>query len=184
VFVLTLGNTGSVDLFWGMVDTANVTWAALAPPAGLIVPGSSSTVEMTLRSAGLTPGSVHTTQLLLISNDGTRATIPFPVTLRVDDGTGTGPGTNAIPGAFRLYQNYPNPFNPATSIRIDLPREAEVSLVVYDLLGQEVDILARGRFAPGVHTIRWDAGNLPTGVYVCRFRGGDWSESKRLLLLK
>jgi hypothetical protein len=107
----------------------------------------------------------------------------LPVTVLVDDGTGVGTG-GFLPQAFRMYQNYPNPFNPVTSIRFDIPREGDISLVVYDLLGREVGVLARGRFTPGVHTIRWDAGNLPSGVYICRFTGGDRSESKRLLLLK
>jgi carboxypeptidase T len=183
VFALVIGNTGSADLYWGLVDTANVPWVSVAQPAGQLPPGSFTTVDITLRSTGLTPGMLYTTQLLLISNDGTRATIPLPVTVLVDDGTGVGAG-GILPQAFRMYQNYPNPFNPVTSIRFDVPREGEISLVVYDLLGREVGVLARGRFTPGVHTIRWDAGNLPSGVYICRFTGGGRSESKRLLLLK
>jgi hypothetical protein len=183
VFALAIGNTGTADLFWGIVDTANVSWVSVAPPAGQLPPGSFTTVDITLRSAGLANRTLSTTQLLLISNDGTRTTIPFPVSLLVDDGTGVGPG-GALPLAFRMYQNYPNPFNPATSIRIDVPREEELTLVVYDLLGREMAVLAQGRFAPGVHLVRWEAGNFPTGVYICRLKAGAWSESRRLLLLK
>jgi carboxypeptidase T len=183
VFALVIGNTGSADLYWSLLDTAGVSWVTVAPLAGQVPPASFTTVDITLRSAGLTPGTVSATQLLLISNDGTHATIPFPVSLLVDDGTGVGPA-GALPQAFRMYQNYPNPFNPATSIRIDVPREEEISLVVYDLLGREVSVLARGRLTAGVHTVRWEAGNLPSGVYICRFTGGGASESKRLLLLK
>ena len=84
-------------------------------------------------------------------------------------------GQPSAPAVFRLEQNYPNPFNPATSIRYTLPGTGEVFLKVFNLLGQEVSTLVRGTQAAGVHTVTFNAGGLPSGVYVYRmqFRGTD-----------
>ncbi len=69
-----------------------------------------------------------------------------------------------------LLENYPNPFNPSTMIRFTLPRRANVSLKIYNLLGQKVVQLTDGIYEAGAHRIQWDAGNLSSGVYFCRLK--------------
>jgi hypothetical protein len=91
--------------------------------------------------------------------------------------TGIDSKENPIPTAFRLDQNYPNPFNPNTRITFGLPGAGDVSLTVYNPLGQEVRILFSGKKAAGTHTAEWDgcdaAGSrVPSGVYMVRLEAG------------
>lgn len=83
-----------------------------------------------------------------------------------------------------LSQNYPNPFNPSTEITFAVPASQHVSLVVFDLLGREVATLANQVFTAGSHTVSWDAGNLPTGMYLYRFSAGNVVETRMMTLAK
>jgi hypothetical protein len=92
---------------------------------------------------------------------------------------------------FHLHPNHPNPFNPATTIRYDLPHAAQVTLVIYDLLGREVTTLVEGYTQPGSHEVVWNAANLPSGIYIARLlvppTAGvtpEYTNSIKLLLLK
>ncbi len=89
-----------------------------------------------------------------------------------------------IPETYALRQNFPNPFNPSTEIQFDLPEDAMVSLVVYDVLGREVARLVQKELRAGTHHARFDAGNLPSGVYFYRIQAGDFSQTRRMSLLK
>jgi len=72
---------------------------------------------------------------------------------------------NELPGSFILYQNYPNPFNPSTTIQFDLPYSSHVTLIVYDLLGREVDKLINGNLPAARHTYVWKVSGLASGIY-------------------
>jgi hypothetical protein len=89
-----------------------------------------------------------------------------------------------LPSAFRLFQNYPNPFNPSTTISYQLSVVSRVSLKVYDVLGREVETLVNERQTAGTHAVKFNATNLPSGVYFCRLQAGTYHETKKLLLLK
>jgi hypothetical protein len=75
---------------------------------------------------------------------------------------------DVIPLQYVLHQNYPNPFNPVTKIRFDLPEDADVQLLVYDVLGREVVELVNGRVLSGFHEVTWDASDVSSGVYLCQ----------------
>ena len=85
---------------------------------------------------------------------------------------------------FQLDQNFPNPFNPITAIVFHLAKESYVSLKMFSMLGQEIETLAEGSMRSGQHTVQWNASSRPSGVYFYRLRTKDFSETKRLLLLK
>jgi hypothetical protein len=89
-----------------------------------------------------------------------------------------------IPNDFGLRQNYPNPFNPSTTIRYELPKSSIVRLSVYDILGREVSVLVNGRKDPGVYEVKFDPLGLASGVYFYRLQAGDFTQTKRLLLLR
>jgi len=92
---------------------------------------------------------------------------------------------NILPTEFALHQNYPNPFNPATKISFDLPQDSRVNLVVYDLLGREVAKLVNNEFkVAGKYTYDFNAASLSSGVYFFRINAGNYSETKRMVLLK
>lgn len=92
--------------------------------------------------------------------------------------------SSVIPAVMRLSQNYPNPFNPSTTISFDVPREEYVSLNVYNVIGQEVAVLANGRYAPGSYQAVFDASGLPSGVYIYRLSNGAQSQTKSMLLVR
>jgi hypothetical protein len=89
-----------------------------------------------------------------------------------------------IPKCLALYQNHPNPFNPVTRIRYQAPVQSEISLKIYNVLGMEVASLADGTVNAGTHAAEWDASGFPSGVYFCRLHAGNFTEIKKLLLLR
>lgn len=91
---------------------------------------------------------------------------------------------SGIPEVFSLSQNYPNPFNPATTINYAIPKSENVSLIVYDILGREVAILENGFKNAGYYSVEFDAGKLSSGIYFYRIVAGNFSETKKLMLLK
>lgn len=93
-------------------------------------------------------------------------------------------GSDQLPGNFVLRQNYPNPFNPSTTIGYQLPSNSFVVLRVYDILGREVRILVNEHQIAGEHLVTFDASGLPSGVYFYRLQVGNYTESKKLLLVK
>ena len=86
--------------------------------------------------------------------------------------------------SFELGQNYPNPFNPSTTIRYGLLHRSHVSLTVFNTLGQQISILQNGEQAAGYHEVRFDASDLPSGVYLYRLRSGEFTETKKLVLVR
>ena len=91
---------------------------------------------------------------------------------------------NLAPVTFGLSQNYPNPFNPATLISYQLAADSEVRLVVYDLLGREVASLVNEKKAAGFYTVSFNATNISTGVYFYKLTAGNFSEIKKMTLMK
>lgn len=89
-----------------------------------------------------------------------------------------------LPSGYVLDQNFPNPFNPSTEIQFSLPQRSQVTLTIFDLLGREVTTLVSEELSAGSYSTRWDAGGMPTGVYLYRLRAGDFVETKKLLLLR
>jgi hypothetical protein len=104
--------------------------------------------------------------------------------------------SKTIPGEFALHQNFPNPFNPATRLSFDVPVKSTISLVIYNLLGEEVRTLMREERTPGSYTLQWDGRdgrgrNVSTGVYFCAFTGSatdgsrsTYSAVRKMLLVK
>ena len=85
---------------------------------------------------------------------------------------------------YTLKQNYPNPFNPLTTIEFTLPVKSEVRLVVSNILGEVVEVLAAGDYAAGNHTIRFNAVDLSAGIYFYSLQADQFSQVKKLVLLK
>src|ERR1041385_8067268 len=89
------------------------------------------------------------------------------------------------PVAFILHQNYPNPFNPSTVINYQLPIAHYVTLKVYNTLGQEVVTLVHNEFMDkGVHTVKFDAGQLASGIYFYQLTAGEFMEARKMVLIR
>ncbi|RPI19004.1 MAG: T9SS C-terminal target domain-containing protein [Ignavibacteriae bacterium] len=94
-----------------------------------------------------------------------------------------------IPSSYKLYQNYPNPFNPTTKIKFDVPSEVrsqrlEVRLIVNDILGREVSALVNEELTPGTYEVEWDAANYSSGIYFYTLSANNFTQTKRMLLIK
>ena len=99
-----------------------------------------------------------------------------------------------IPTKFTLDQNYPNPFNPTTTINFALPVQSNVTLTIYNSLGQKVATLVNGVYSAGNHSVNFNASRLSSGVYIYRLQtasstnslslGSTFSEIKKMELLK
>ena len=92
--------------------------------------------------------------------------------------------TGAVPTNYALSQNYPNPFNPTTTIKFQIPQAGLVKLAVYDLLGREVGLLVNTQLAAGSYSYVFDASKLTSGVYLYKLESGNFSEVKKMFLVK
>lgn len=91
---------------------------------------------------------------------------------------------SSVPTNYELAQNYPNPFNPSTTISFSIPKAGNVKLVVYNILGQQVDVLINGFRNAGSYNVNWDASKLASGIYIYRLEAGSASVTKKMTLLK
>ncbi len=91
---------------------------------------------------------------------------------------------DTAPAEFGLSQNYPNPFNPTTTIPFSLREASRVEITVYSILGQKVATIVNEQYPAGSHTVRWDARNLASGMYIYRMQAKGFTQTKKLLLLK
>lgn len=89
-----------------------------------------------------------------------------------------------IPAKYELSQNYPNPFNPSTTVKFNLPKAGDVTLKLYDALGKEVDNLYTGFLSAGYYQINFNASSLSSGVYFYRFVSENYTDIKRMVLVK
>jgi hypothetical protein len=92
--------------------------------------------------------------------------------------------TSPTPSEFKLQQNYPNPFNPTTTITYNVDQSGQVSLRVFNVIGQEVAALVDGAEVAGHHDVKFDATNFPSGVHFYRLQTGGLTETRRMVLLK
>jgi hypothetical protein len=92
--------------------------------------------------------------------------------------------SSEVPSAFGLSQNYPNPFNPNTSIKFNVSKASNVKLIVYNSIGKEVDELYSGNLNAGKYEVNWNAANKPSGVYFYKLVTDNFSEVKKMMLVK
>ena len=85
---------------------------------------------------------------------------------------------------FQLYQNYPNPFNPTTDIKFDIPKDANVKVKIYDILGREVASVINEFKKAGEYSISYDASNLASGIYIYKIEANDLTDAKKMILIK
>jgi len=97
---------------------------------------------------------------------------------------GIKPTQNEIPVEYSLNQNYPNPFNPTTAISFNIPKAGHVSLKIYDLLGNEVATLVNTNLNASNYVVTWDASAFASGVYFYKLISGDFTDVKKMMLVK
>lgn len=108
----------------------------------------------------------------------------IPVKLNTNNLTGINNGKNSPEKEFVLQQNYPNPFNPTTAISYQISKPGFVTLKVYDMLGKEIATLVNEEKPTGSYSVKFDASNLPSGVYVYRLSAGNFIKNQKMILAK
>jgi len=120
-----------------------------------------------------------------INNSTTTALKLYEVTVdRGEPINKVGDAEPQLPKVYALRQNYPNPFNPTTTIEFDLPKQSDVKLVVYDIMGHKITELVSGKLNAGYHKFNFNAANLSTGIYFYKIQAGDFVSIKKMMLLK
>ena len=89
-----------------------------------------------------------------------------------------------VPMVYKLYQNYPNPFNPVTTIKFDVPKSAYTRLTIYDILGKEVVKLIDKKMEPNSYEVTWDGTDYSSGTYIYKLESGDFTDVKKMILIK
>ena len=157
-------------------------------------PGGDSSFVSTYLSASGNGNTIEDPQLASISRSRDASLDPRPaasgpayqnltsyIVLGVEENVYS---DGVIPNKYELSQNYPNPFNPATKINFSLPQGSDIKLTVYNMLGQQIEVLANGFRNAGTYELTWDASNLASGVYIYRLETGSTVISKKMMLLK
>ncbi|MDP4115816.1 MAG: T9SS type A sorting domain-containing protein, partial [Bacteroidota bacterium] len=88
------------------------------------------------------------------------------------------------PSEFGLAQNYPNPFNPNTTINYQLPKSGQVTIKVYDVLGNEVKTLVNAYKSAGDYSVNFDGSKLSSGMYMYRITAGGYTAARKMTLIK
>jgi hypothetical protein len=143
-----------------------------------ITAGPNFTIAGTGNAAFVTGGFIYLRSGVVIVQGGALRTIRDSITVGVQ------PPETPLPIEFALRQNYPNPFNPVTTISFDLPGASHVVLTMYNVLGQEVATAANETLPAGRYTRTFDAGELASGVYFYRLVAGQYTQTKRMMVLK
>jgi hypothetical protein len=163
-----------------------VQWLALVgATSGTVAPGDSATLSVRLygRTATSIMDTSYAGSIQITSNDALNPTVNVPVSLSVTTDVAMGGGS--LPESFVLEQNYPNPFNPTTTIAFELPKQSTVSLVIYNLLGQQVaEPFTNRTYEAGRHTISVDAAEMPSGVYFYRLTAPGHSSIRKMVLMR
>jgi len=180
VFKIKLVDFGADGIFGGGDDVEHeLTFDANSTPA--LATGEWVSFDIPLSDfTGLTT-KAHLAQLVIVAD---------PNTVYVDNvyfyfsATDIKEINEVVPTEFILGQNYPNPFNPTTNIRFSLPEASNVTLKIYNMLGQEVSTLVSQFMNAGTFDITFDAINLPTGLYLYSLTTDNFSSVKKMILIK
>jgi hypothetical protein len=92
--------------------------------------------------------------------------------------------SGTIPDKFALSQNYPNPFNAQTMISFALPKASQVTIGIHDVLGRKVATLLDKEMPAGFHQVAWDASNQPSGIYFYKIQAGEFTDTRKMLMVK
>ncbi len=172
--ISSLVNVTGGNLFYDSSSTANISIAPLSVPF-------NGTTYYFQRWLGAGIGSYTGT------NPSFQITVNnFINQIAIYDTINTGINQlgSEIPNKFALMQNYPNPFNPVTIIKFNLPNAGLVSLKLYDVLGKEVDNLFKGSLSAGYYQMNFNASFLSSGIYFYRLETENFSDIKRMVLVK
>jgi len=195
---IELSANALTDMFVAKYDTdGNFEWVKQIDGSGtegldLItsgeVPVGTNPIQL-LYNAGELIVSGDFNDMLFLDNieldSGVKSRSGFVASLNVGDpSTGVAGNASGVITEFALQQNYPNPFNPATTFNFELPQAENVTIDIFNSLGQKIETLVNERMASGSHEVVWTASGQPSGSYFYTIKAGQYSETKKMILLK
>ena len=175
----------TLGILWYPVEvgfrTASEGWAPMGPKLGFLFTTDSGENWSLLP----TPDSAYVTNInfpdsshgYAVGIDGTILKYTYQKPNEVITNVSK---TNSL----QLAQNYPNPFNPVTNISYHISSAGLVSIKVYNILGRQIAVLANEYKPEGSYTVEFDGSNLPSGVYLCRMKAGEYTAVRKMLLIK
>lgn len=178
-FVITLidaqGITVAQTETWLLSETVS-TWQSFTIPIDYSVGGNGNAVKAQLQI-----------QIGELEDDDIPAA--YGTYMLLDDLTFTGTTgitkeDDIVVSEFSLEQNYPNPFNPATNISFSIAEEGHVKLEIYNMLGEKTAVLVNEFLSPGQYNADWNSAGLPSGTYIYRLTASDFSQTRKMILLK
>ena len=139
-------------------------------------------LRLRIKTAGGVPSGNYT---IRVQGNGPNGTPVHERLININMGfVGISTNTNQIPDKYSLLQNYPNPFNPSTKISFSLPVSGSVNLSVYDINGRLVEETLNKNLSAGYHNFEWNAVNYPSGIYFYKLTSGNFTEVKKMILIK
>jgi hypothetical protein len=185
-FSISNGSSAGVEFDWSAVETT--PWMSLSANTG----SSPADVMVNVNAAGLIPGDYDA--VIIVSQVSEALSIEDDmdtvyVFLHVDQQTDVDDAGGTLPTDFNLSQNFPNPFNPTTMIEFNLPMSSHVTLSIFNVLGQRVKTLVDESVSAGNKRVMWDgtdaAGRtMQSGIYFYRISAADFSQTRKMMLLK
>jgi ligand-binding sensor domain-containing protein len=173
-----------VTLRWNKATdaTSYAVQVSASPQFTSFVVNQSNIADTTFASTN--PYSVSTQLFWKVSAQNAGGSSPFASPFRFTTTAVSEVDRNGvIPNEYSLAQNHPNPFNPSTMIRYELPKASRITLRVFSTLGEEVAVLVDEQEEAGVYQVRWNA-HVPSGVYFYRLQAGQYTNTKKMLLLR
>jgi hypothetical protein len=174
--LITVTNTGNQTLTISKIESSSPVFTV--SPVQYTV-AASANIKDTVRFAPTAQGQ-FSASIVISHSAGPNDTIQV-----TGNGTLTGvAGERQMPTIYSLGQNYPNPFNPATTISYQLPLSGNVRLTVYNILGKEIATLVSEVMEPGYYSVRFDASAVSSGLYFYRLQANNYSDVKKMMLIK
>jgi hypothetical protein len=162
--------------------------ATIGPKSAIVANIYAKNGTLWLTGASIATGAFLGKDVIIGGATQVNLATAFSGLKKESDGGEFAPGPE-IPVTYALEQNYPNPFNPTTTITYQLPEQRDVTLTVYNILGQVVKSLVQNVQAAGIYAIRWDGTNdhgtgVSSGMYIYRLKAGNFVQSRKMMMLR
>jgi len=177
-----VANDLAVEFILGQAPVPPELWLTCTPSNGIIPADDDALVNMMFDASELEDGTYEAV-IRLYTNDPSNGVTDIPMTLRAGV-SGIAENESAIPTRFALNPAYPNPFNPSTTVSYSLAKTSKITIDVYNILGQRVDILYEGTQPAGEYSLTWDASSLSSGMHFIRLATEEFTDVKSAILLK
>ena len=156
----------------------------LNPPMDSITIGDSVSTTVMTQSSGLFRNMSSLVRVWMVFSKDSAGYSTLDARGKLIAIGGVTKSGNEVPLSYSLGQNYPNPFNSSSKLKFEIANLRDVKIIVYDIMGREVKTLVNERLQPGTYEVTFDSSMLSSGVYFYRLVAGEFSETKRMLLIK